>query len=347
MLDIPAVVPCVGHCPPLSVLVAARNASDNLHQYLPTVLAQEYPVFEVLVVNDDSADNTAAVLETLCARFPHLQVLTLTPKVSPGKKAALQMAIDAARHDWLVFTDADCLPASDQWLRHLAGAMQPGVDIVLGYGPFFPEQTFWGRWVRFEADMAAVTYLSLTQLGMPYMGVGRNVAWRKKLFGDTGGYEAHVHLPGGDDDLMVNAAARRGNTAVVLSPEAFVYSASKSDWTGWLRQKRRHLSAGRAYKPMHQVVLAGLSLSRALFHLCCAVMVLQGEWLPALVALAARWALIWPVGKALQKRLKPPGDAAQLSYRPLNWALPFFDLCLSAYDAFWVSWSLLSKPKDW
>jgi cellulose synthase/poly-beta-1,6-N-acetylglucosamine synthase-like glycosyltransferase len=347
MLEIPATSPCVGPCPPLSVLVAARNASDDLLTHLPKVLAQDYPVFEVLVVNDDSADNTVSVLETLRARYPHLRVFTLAPKVSPGKKAALQMAIHAARYDWLVFTDADCAPASDQWLRYLAGAMKPDVDIVLGYAPFFPEQTLWHHWVRFESDMAAVTYLSLAQLGMPYMGVGRNVAWRKKLFRQTGGYSTHAHLPGGDDDLMVNAAARRSNTSVVLSAEAFVYSAAKSDWRGWLRQKKRHLSAGRAYKPTHQAVLAALSFSRALFHLCCAVLVLQGQWVPALVALAGRWAVVWPVGKTLQRRLKAPDHMPQLDHGPLNWTLPFFDLCLSVYDAFWVSWSLWVKPKGW
>ncbi len=332
-----------GELPPLSVLIAARNEAENLKRFLPAVLNQDYPDFEVLVIDDAGADHTETVLNEMAGLHWHLRVIRMAEKQRAGKKDALRVAIGAARYDRLVFTDADCLPASRQWLRRLGEAWGPETDVVLGYAPFFPKDTFFNRWVRFESDMAAVTYLSLASAGMPYMGVGRNMGWRKSLFEQTNGYAGHEHLPGGDDDLLVNAAANRHNTAVVLHPDAFVYSAAKPGLSPWLRQKRRHLSAGLYYKPGHQVVLFALSFSRALFHLWCAVLLCTPHWPWAAAALLGRWLLLWPLYGKIQLRFQP----AQHPQRVSIIAFPVFDLLLSVYDAFVVPRGLWRRPMDW
>lgn len=344
VLRIPDPAPTAqGDLPPLSVLIAARNEAENLKRFLPAVLNQDYPVFEVLVIDDAGTDHSETVLNELAGLHRHLRVIRMAGKQRAGKKDALRRGIGEARYERLVFTDADCMPASRQWLRRLGDAWGPETDIVLGYAPFFAENTFFNRWVRFEADMAAVTYLSLAAVGMPYMGVGRNMGWKRSLFEKTNGFSRHEHLPGGDDDLLVNAAANRQNTALVLHPDAFVFSPAKPGLSPWLRQKRRHLSAGLYYKPGHQVVLFALSFSRALFHLWCAVLLCTTQWPWAAAALLGRWLLVWPLYGRIKRRFRSPPYPMWLSIT----AFPVFDLLLSVYDAFVVPRGLWRRSADW
>lgn len=337
VLLVPEPVPTAA-APPVSVIITARNEGVNLMRHLPQVLEQSYPDFEVIVVNDDSNDDTADVLRNLTAAYPHLRALQLTPKTHPGKKAALAAAIEAARAEHLVFTDADCHPASEHWLTNMMQGWGPGTEIVLGYAPFEEQGTLLNRWIRFEADMSAITYLSMAQLGIPYMGVGRNMGWLKGLYDKNNGYGKHATLPGGDDDLFINAYARAGNTAVVLSPDAFMRSPAKSTLKAWIRQKKRHLSAARHYRQTHQAMLGGIALSRALFHLWCALLMLTPLRWWALAALTCRWVVICPVYMRIQRRL---GQSCSWMYFPL------FDLLLSVYDAFLVPYALLRRPSGW
>ena len=263
--------------PPVSVLICARNEAENLKSYLPAVLEQQYPDFEVLVIDDDSEDDTPAILAAFQEKFRHLRVLRLSPKTTPGKKHALAQGIDAARYEHLLFTDADCRPASPFWLRQMAGYFAHSAlrtphsalripEIVLGYAPHRSTPGFLNRCIRFETVYTAMQYFSFALVGQPYMGVGRNLAWQKKIYRRTGGFTRHAHLPSGDDDLLVNAAAQAGNTAVCLAPESFVYSDGAGSWADWFRQKRRHLGAGVYYRPVHQLLLGGLAISQILHY---------------------------------------------------------------------------------
>ncbi len=208
---------------PVSVIVCARNEALHLTAFLPAVLEQDFPEFEVIVVDDDSSDETAAVLQQFQQKYDRLRVIRLAPKTGPGKKQALEAGIAAARYERLVFTDADCRPASPLWLRHIAGGFgKAGVEIVLGYAPAYTRSGLLNRWIRFETLQTAMQYFSFALAGLPYMGVGRNLAWLKPVFGRVQGFSRHRRIPSGDDDLLVNAAARGDNTALRLHPEAIV-----------------------------------------------------------------------------------------------------------------------------
>ena len=333
----PALAIASAGLPPVSVIICARNEAHNLRKYLPAVLEQQYPHFEVLVVDDDSTDDTNAVLTAFQANYTHLRVLRLSPKTSPGKKYALAQGIEAARYEYLVFTDADCTPASVRWLEHLVGGFHGGatpppspppkgrgastqvyrnstqdqaslpfwgqvylnstqdqaplpfgggdgggvephspIEIVLGYAPYSPGPGLLNRWIRFETIFTAMQYFSFALAGRPYMGVGRNLAWHKSLFQRVGGFVAHAHVPSGDDDLLVNAAAHAGNTALCLAPEAFVYSDAESTWADWFRQKRRHLGAGKFYRREHQIGLGLLTLTQVLHYFLLFVLLFSG-----------------------------------------------------------------------
>lgn len=276
--------PASAATPPLSVIICARNEESNLEKYLPAILDQQYPAFEVLVVDDDSSDGTSRVLAGFQKKYTHLRVLRVSPKTKYGKKYALALGIAAATREYLVFTDADCQPASPFWLRHLASHFEPaqirpegsgqsvpvfagispegsGSTILLGYAPYRVRPGLLNHWIRFETVQTAMQYFSFALAGWPYMGVGRNLAWEKALFNQVGGFAAHEYLLSGDDDLFVNAAAQIGRVSVCLEPSAFVFSEAASDWAAWRRQKRRHLGAGRLYRPEHQIALGLLALT--------------------------------------------------------------------------------------
>ncbi|MCS7035860.1 MAG: glycosyltransferase [Saprospiraceae bacterium] len=327
--------------PPLSVLVCARNEAENLQRHLPALLEQDYPCFEVVVADDDSSDNTLQVLATLRAEYPHLRAIRLSPKISPGKKAALSAAIVRAQHKWLIFTDADCWPASPQWLRRMAQAMQPDrrllPEIVLGYGPLVPGPGLLNRWARFETLYTALQYGGFALRGIPYMGVGRNLAWQKHLFAQTGGFSAHADIASGDDDLFVNAAATRRNTALCFEPEAFTYSLTAPTWAAWARQKRRHLSAGIRYRSLHQTLLAASAGSHVLHYALLGVVALEGASLLALACWAVRMALAAPVFARTARHLRESD---------LRLWFPLLDVGMALYWAVFTPLALLRSHQQ-
>lgn len=256
-----------GRQPMVSVVVCARNEAANLQKHLPFLLQQQYPNFEIIVVDDASTDETAAVLSAFQRQNPRLlRILTLTDKTTIGKKRALAAGIAAAAGDWLLLTDADCQPVSEEWIATMMQARLPDTEIVLGYGAYRNNGTWLHRWVQWETIFTAIQYFSAAAIGDPYMGVGRNLLYKKALYHRVNGFSSHAHLPSGDDDLLVNAAATARNTAYCLHPDAWTISEPQATWAGWLRQKRRHASVGGQYRLRHQVALAALAVSYLVFY---------------------------------------------------------------------------------
>lgn len=326
----PAAIASAG-LPPVSVVVCARNEAHNLRKYLPAVLGQQYPHFEVLVVDDDSTDDTGAVLTAFQANYTHLRVLHLSPKTSPGKKYALAQGIEAARYEYLVFTDADCAPASARWLEHLVegfhgGGVEPHspIEIVLGYAPYRPGPGLLNHWIRFETIFTAMQYFSFALAGRPYMGVGRNLAWHKSLFQRVGGFATHAHVPSGDDDLLVNAAAHAGNTALCLAPEAFVYSDAERTWADWFRQKRRHLGAGKFYRREHQIALGLLTLTQVLHYFLLFVLLFSGFGTVSVILFVVRLTISAGFFKKILRQFRD---------EPLLVWFPLLDALLAIYFA--------------
>lgn len=268
--------------PPVSIVICARNEEKNLTAFLPAIFAQDYPNFEVVVVNDCSWDITGDILEEFAKKHQNFKVVTIKEDeyYQHGKKVALMMGIKGATHELLLLTDADCQPASDQWLKQVVSRFNSGADIVLGYGPFFPAKGLLNRLIRFDAAMIGIQYLSFSLAGTTYMGVGRNLAYRKKLFYKVKGFASHYHIPSGDDDLFVNEAAGGQKTSVVLEKEAFTYTGAKDTFSAWWRQKQRHLLTGKRYKFKHKFLLGLYIAGQWLFFgAFIAALILQFQWM--------------------------------------------------------------------
>jgi glycosyltransferase involved in cell wall biosynthesis len=298
---------------PVSVIVCARDESRNLVNNLPGILAQEYPyTHELVVVNDNSYDDSAFVLEQFQKEFKHMNIIALTEKAKfvPGKKFPLSMGIKASKYEVLLLTDADCIPASARWMEKMQQSFNDEVQIVLGYGAYKKRKGLLNKLIRFETVHTAMQYLSYALAGKPYMGVGRNLAYRKELFYQHKGFAAHNKIPGGDDDLFINAAATRTNTAVVTDPDTFTYSSPKKTWGDWFRQKKRHYSTGRFYKPAHKILLGLYAFTQLFFYPLTIITAIFYDWKYAAAIFGIRLVslfIVWfrVLNRLHEKDLKP------------------------------------------
>ena len=253
--------------PGVSVLICAHNESDNLSQYLQALLTQDYPEYEVIVVDDGSEDATRQIIEDYMARDQRLH-MTFVPygaRVQSTKKLALTLAAKAAKYDYFLLTDADCVPESDHWISEMMRGFDKA-DIVLGFGAYFHTGGHVNRLIRFDTLFNGLHYLGAALCGHPYMGVGRNLAYRKSLFFDSGGFTHLMTSKAGDDDLFVNHVATPANTAVVLSRDSYTWSPAKKTFKEWWQQKRRHLSVSPAYRQETKWRLTLEPLTRGLFY---------------------------------------------------------------------------------
>ncbi|MEM9990937.1 MAG: glycosyltransferase, partial [Bacteroidota bacterium] len=273
---------------------------------LPLILTQNYPCFEVVVVNDGSTDETQQLLLDFQEEHAILHIINREQSKSGqlGKKFALTDGIHAASHDVLLLTDADCTPRNNDWLRSMQSFLTEKKSIVLGYSPYLKEKTFLNLFIRYETVWTAIQYLSFAIWGHPYMGVGRNMMYRKSLFYKAGGFQSHEHIASGDDDLFINAIAHLNNTTVNIDETSFVYSAPKRTWRAWYRQKTRHYSTSTSYRPKHQVLLGLLSLSHFGHLLLGTLLIFLGYFPMVFIGYIIRISIILLVSRYILRKLE-------------------------------------------
>lgn len=255
--------------PKVSVVICAKNEEENLRQNLKVVLIQNYPDFEVIVVNDQSTDKTAEVVQHFCDRNENVRLINIKSDITkplPGKKFPLKVGVQAASNEIIVVTDADCKPANTLWLKHLVAEFLKETDFVLGYAPFYAEATFLNKLIRYDNVQTAMQYLSFAVAGIPYMGVGRNMAFKKSQYLEWNEKEKTKKILSGDDDLFINAKATKASTEIAINKYSFIYSAPKNTYSDWLNQKARHTETGFHYKFSHQFLLSLFALTNLLFY---------------------------------------------------------------------------------
>lgn len=256
--------------PGVSVVVAAKNEKKNLEKLIPKILGQDYPNFELIIVDDHSWDGTYEYLYEQMPNHSNLHIVSLTEFVQskPGKKLALTLGIKKAQNDVIVLTDADCIPTSEYWLKEMASKYRKeDTELVFGYSPYAASMSPLNAIIRYEAFYTMWQYMSFALAGVPYMGVGRNMSYKKSTFLGNKGFAKNLHVPFGDDDLLVQEIANSGNVQIAVKPESHIISYPSKGVGQWLKQKRRHLSAGKHYKGKFKVLLGLLWLSKASSYL--------------------------------------------------------------------------------
>lgn len=277
---------------PVSVIVCARDEVENLARHLPGLLVQNYTsTYEVVAVNDNSADDSKYILQEFKKTFKdRIEVVELTQeaKLISGKKFPLSMGIKEAHHEVLLMTDADCVPSSEHWVQKMQEAYTEGVEMVLGYGAYHKQSGLLNKVIRFETFHTALQYFSYALAGIPYMGVGRNLSYKRELFFRHKGFSSINHIPGGDDDLFVNKAATKKNIAIVVDKDAMTLSIPKKTWKSWYRQKNRHFSTAKYYKPIHKFLLGLYSTTQFLIYPLLIISAIYYSWKLSLIIFGIR-----------------------------------------------------------
>ncbi len=325
---------------PVSVIICAKNEAENLKENIPLFLEQDYPHFEIILINDASSDETQEVIDAFVESDPRVKKVEIQNNEAfwSNKKYSLTLGIKKAKHSRLLFTDADCKPASNQWIRLMTAPISEEKQLVLGYGAYEKRKGLLNGLIRFETVMTALQYFSHAKAGMPYMGVGRNLAYTSQLFYDTRGFMSHMQILSGDDDLFVNEAATKENTAIVFQTEAFTYSKPKESWGDWLRQKRRHVSTAKFYQTKHQWVLGLYYSSNLLFWVLGILSFILVDWKIPLTLIIFRFTLQYMfIGKGMkllqEKELLP-------------W-IPFFEVFLVSIQLTIFILNSKSKQTRW
>ena len=291
--------------PPISIIIAARNESDNLYENLPYILTQDYPEFEVIIVNNQSVDDSAWLLKALCLQHKNLRVVEIAKNkhLLPGKKLPITLGVKGANYENMLFTDADCRPASNHWLRIMAGSFSEKKQIVLGYAPYYKTKGIINKIIRYDTAFIGVSYLSMALVKLPYMGVGRNLAYSKKVFDTVRGFKSHYSLPSGDDDLFIQEAAVNENYTIQLSPDSFCFSMPATTWKSWIRQKTRHYTTSSRYNFIKKALLGIYPISLLMTWISFVILLSNANWwLIALIIFSLLLIIKWLIqGKCLRK----------------------------------------------
>ena len=313
--------------PPLSVVICARNESENLRRNLPAILKQDYPDFEVIVINDGSTDESEDLLSELEEEYPNLYH-SFTPdsaRYISRKKLALTLGIKASKYDWLVFTEADCTPVSDKWLRRIARNFTPSTDIVLGYSGYERAKGWLHKRVSFDSLFTSLRYLGFALAGKPYMGIGRNLAYRKELFFKVKGFSTHLNMQRGEDDLFINQIANENNTRVETTPDPVIRMQPVERYKDWKEEKVRYMPPARFYKGSQRWLLGLETATRLLFYVACLSGIVFGilsfHWLAAGLAL-----LLWIVRYSAQAYVINKTANEMGDNRSYYFTLPVFDI---------------------
>ena len=261
---------------PVSIIICAKDEMRNLSQNLPSIFEQDYPDYQVVVVNDCSHDDTADFLKEQMKIYPTLKIITILEDehYSHGKKIALMMGIKGAAHEYLLLTDADCKPKDKNWLRNMMAQFTADTEIVLGYGAYEKQKTFLNKIIRFDAFMIGLQYLSFALAQKTYMGTGRNLAYKRSLFFKMKGFASHYHIESGDDDLFVNEAVSKHHAKIALNITDHTVSKVKQTLKDWMTQKCRHLTTFNYYDKKSKFRLMAMSASQHIFFIAFIILLI-------------------------------------------------------------------------
>ena len=326
---------------PVSVIVCAKNEAENLETLLPELLQQSYKNFELVLINDASSDETLEIMERFQKENSTIKVVDVANNEAfwGNKKYALTLGIKAATNEFLVFTDADCKPASKHWLTEMTQHFSSKKKIIIGYGAYAKKKySFLNLLIRFETFMAAVQAFSYAKMGIPYTAVGRNLAYHRDEFYRVNGFVNHMKIRSGDDDLFIKDAASGKNTAICFAENSFTISEPKRRFGAWFQQKRRHVSTASHYKFIHKFLLGTFFITQFLFWALAIGLVCTALWQYVLVVLGFRILIQYFILGFASSKLKE---------QDILYFLPFLEIFLVIIHFGIFITNLTSKPTHW
>lgn len=240
--------------PRISVVVCAHNEEKNLPDGIRLLAAQDYPEerIEFILVNDRSTDRTGELIARAAQndrRFRYLTITDRSPEMAP-KKRAIDAAIRMAKGDIILLTDADGRPGK-HWARTMASYFTPDTHMVIGYAPYQvkPANHHIKRLLALEYLSHACVAAATTGLGFPVTCVGTNMAYRKSLYLEIGGFGEYKNFISGDDDLFLTRVreAKKYRIKYATDADSHVYNNPPQLWSKFLHQRVRYASKGLSY----------------------------------------------------------------------------------------------------
>lgn len=325
---------------PISIIICAKNEAQNLSLFLPSILNQEYPNFEIVLINDASSDNTLEVMEAFKEKNTNIKIVNVINNEAfwGNKKYALTLGIKAATNQHLLFTDADCKANSKYWIQQMAMQYNEKKTIILGYGKYLRKKSLVNLLVRFETLLTAIQYFSYAKLGSPYMGVGRNLAYHKDEFFKTKGFINHIKIRSGDDDLFIQEAATKKNTTFTINPETFTLSNPPISFKEWFIQKRRHISTASYYKFKHKFFLGLFFITKISFYTLASFLYFFISWKIITPIVITYFITLYIVYGLYSKKLQE---------KQLIFFLPFLEIGLLLFQFIIFISNTFSKPTNW
>ena len=327
---------------PVSIIICAKNEEKNVQKLVPLLLQQDYPDFEIVLINDASSDNTLELFEEYEKQHKNIKLVNVVNnEVFWGnKKYALTLGIKAAKNEYLLFTEPNCTPNSKEWILEMSSHFTQTKTIVLGYGAYQKiKGSLLNKLIRFEAMLTAVQYFSWAKAGKPYMGIGRNLAYKREEFFKTNGFINHMKIRSGDDDLFINEASNSKNTDICFDQKSFTYSIPKKTFKDWFRQKRRHTSISKHYKSFDKFQLGLFYFSQFWFIILAVFLLVAGySWIFIATLIGFRYLTTWLVLGFSSKKLK---EKDTIYFYPIIEIILIFTQ-LNVYLS-----NIFSKPVHW
>ncbi len=327
---------------PVSVIVWAKNEYENLVTQLPVLVSQNYPNYELVLIDDASNDETFDLFEEYEKQYSFVKLVKVKNNEAfwGNKKFALTLGIKAAKNEYLLFTDADCSVTSENWILEMTSHFSFKKTIVLGYGAYDKiKGSVLNKIIRFDGVFTAIQYLSWAKIGKPYMGIGRNIAYKKSEFFNVNGFINHIKVRSGEDDLFINEAANKANTTICCSPDSFTYCEPKTTFKDWMNQKRKETSTKKFYKNFDKIQLNLYFISQ----LCCLILgiiLLSFQYNLIIVSsvLGFRYVFNWIVFGY---------GAAKLKEKDIILWYPIFEIILLTTQIRVAFTNLIFKPEHW
>ena len=327
---------------PISVIVCAKNEEENVKNFIPLLLNQNYSDFEIVLIDDASSDDTLELFEEFEKNHSNIKLVKVQNNEAfwGNKKFALTLGIKAAKNEYLLFTDADCYPNSTEWIKEMSSQFTQQKTIVIGYGAYEKiKKSFFNKIIRFETLLTATQYFGWAKTGKPYMAVGRNMAYKREEFFRVNGFIDHMKLRSGDDDLFINEAATSKNTTICYTKDSFTYSKPKTSYKDWFIQKRRHVSTAKHYKAFDRMQLALFFISQLLFFVLPIILLaFLYQWIIVLIIIVFRYIFTWvSLGFA----------AGKLKEKDVMYWYPIIEIILIFTQLKVFISNILSKPVHW
>ena len=325
---------------PVTIVVCGFNEAENWKKLVPLLLEQKYLDFQLVVVNDQSNDNSLDILKQW-EDHPKLKLVNIedhVQKTTLGKKFALTLGIKVAEHEHLLLTDADCYPKDENWISSMVQHFSDEKQIVLGYGGHEKRKGLFNKLLRFDTFQIAVQYFSFSLIGKTYMGVGRNLAYRKSIFFENKGFASHLHLPSGDDDLFIAEVATSKNTVISSSHSAQTLSPPKITFASWVKQKTRHISTSGHYSFEHKFLLGLITLIQLMFWGLFIFLLATSVWQWALLLFGLKFVVQTIIYYPLLKKT----DEVELIY-----LLPFLELLHLLSNMLFFVFKSFKKKLHW